>query len=77
MALAGDGGFVIGGESVYRLLLDTCDTAYITKIDASFPADAWLPDLDQDPCWTVVEKSEPMEHNGVSFRYVTYRRTDR
>ena len=77
VALAGDDGFVIGGESVYRLLLDTCDTAYITRIDASFPADAWLPDLDRDPRWVVAEESEAMEHNGVSFRYVTYRRTDR
>ena len=66
--------FVIGGESVYRALLPYCDTAYITKIDAEFPADRYFPDLDEDPAWTVTEESPSLEHEGVSFRYVTYSR---
>ena len=28
--------FVIGGESIYRQLLDECDTAYITKIEYQY-----------------------------------------
>ena len=64
--------FVIGGASVYRTLLDRCDTAYITRIDASFPADKYFPDLDADPRWQIKEISEPMEHEGISFRYYTY-----
>ena len=64
--------FVIGGASVYRTLIDRCDTAYITRIDASFPADKYFPDLDADPRWQIKEISEPMEHEGISFRYYTY-----
>ena len=64
--------FVIGGASVYRTLLDRCDTAYITRIDASFPADKYFPDLDADPRWQIKEISETMEHEGISFRYYTY-----
>lgn len=64
--------FVIGGASVYRTLLDRCDTAYITRIDASFPADKYFPDLDADPRWQIKEISEPMEYEGISFRYYTY-----
>ena len=64
--------FVIGGASVYRTLLDRCDTAYITRIDASFPADKYFPDLDADPRWKIKEISEPMEYEGISFRYYTY-----
>lgn len=30
--------FVIGGESVYRMLLPLCDTVYVTKIDREFEA---------------------------------------
>ena len=63
---------VLGGASVYRTLLDRCDTAYITRIDASFPADKYFPDLDADPRWQIKEISEPMEHEGISFRYYTY-----
>ncbi len=66
--------FVIGGASVYQELLDRCDTAYVTKLQASWPADCWFPNLDEDPAWTVAEEGEVLEEQGVKFRYVTYRR---
>lgn len=66
--------FVIGGESVYRALLDRCDTAYVTRIHSSFPADRYFPDLDKHPDWVAVEYSDVLEEKGVSFQYVTYRK---
>ena len=74
LAAAPADAFVIGGESVYRALLDRCGTAYVTKILAQYPADRYFPDLDADPRWESVEESELLEENGVRFRYVTYRR---
>ena len=74
LATAPDDAFVIGGESVYRALLDRCDTAYVTKIHAAFPADRYFPDLDNHPDWTVAEESAPLEEKGISFHYVTYQR---
>ena len=65
---------VIGGASVYKALLPYCDTAHITKIDASYPADTWFPNLDEDKAWEVAEVSEPLTHEDLTFRYVTYRR---
>ena len=75
LAEAPEDAFVVGGASVYQALLDRCDTAYVTKIQAAFPADCWFPDLDRRPEWRAEEESEPMEHEGVTFRYVTYRRS--
>lgn len=66
--------FVIGGEQVYRELLPYCDTVYVTKLHAAFPADAWFPDLDGDKDWKVAETEGPLEENGLKFSYVTYRR---
>ena len=66
--------FVIGGESVYRALLDACDTAYVTRIDAAWPADSFFPDLDRRADWYVAGAEAPLEHEGLVFRYVTYRR---
>ena len=66
--------FVIGGESVYRQALDRCDTAYVTKIQKSFPADRYFPNLDADPAWTITETEGPYEHEGLTYFYVTYRR---
>ena len=74
LAAAPADAFVIGGECVYRALLDRCGTAYVTKILAQYPADRYFPDLDADPRGESVEESELLEENGVRFRYVTYRR---
>ncbi|MBP3493821.1 MAG: dihydrofolate reductase [Oscillospiraceae bacterium] len=69
---AGADAFVIGGATVYRQLLALCDRVYVTKVFASPEADAFFPDLDADPKWTVAEESEIMEENGLRFQYVDY-----
>lgn len=66
--------FVIGGASVYEQLLPYCDTAYITKIHAGFPADTYFPDLDKSEEWEIVQESESLEQDGIAYHYVTYRR---
>ena len=77
LAAAPEDSFVIGGASVYRALLDQCSTAYVTKIEAAFPAaDCWFPDLDSRPEWRISEESESQEEDGVKFRYVTYRKEE-
>jgi len=76
LAAAPEDGVVIGGAQVYRALLPFCDTAYITKIDDEFPADCWLPDLDKLPEWRAVERSEPMEEDGIHYCYVTWKRKE-
>ena len=45
--------YVIGGESIYKQLLDECDVAHITKIDFAYEADAWFPNLDEKEAWVV------------------------
>ena len=74
LAAAPEDAFVIGGESVYRALLPYCATAYLTRLDAAFPADRYFPNLEEDGDWTAAEESGPLEHQGLIFRYVTYRR---
>lgn len=78
LAHAPEDAFVIGGESVYRALLDRCDTAYVTKIHQAFlEADRFFPNLDDMPQWQVEEHSPEMEYQGLRFEYVTYRRHSR
>ena len=74
LEIAPQDAFVIGGESVYRALLPHCSTAYVTKIDAAFPADRYFPNLDEDPAWELKQQSEELEQDGVKFRYLTYTR---
>ena len=74
LAAAPADAFVIGGGQVSRQLLDRCDTVYVTRLDRAFPADAWFPDLDADPAWTLAASEGPFDHQGLSYRYDTYRR---
>lgn len=64
--------FVVGGASVYNLLLPYCDTAYITKIDMSFDKDTWLPNLDLDSNWSCVFTGEEQESEGVKYYFTKY-----
>ena len=69
-----DNTYVVGGAMVYNTMIDRCDKAYITKIDAEYPADCWFPNLDSDPNWEIEWEGEELEHEGVKYRYVNYRR---
>ena len=66
--------YVIGGESVYRLLLDECDTAHITKIDYAYEADAFFPDLDENPDWEIVADSEEQTYFDLEFYFLKYQK---
>ena len=73
---APEDAFVLGGASVYAALLDRCGTAYVTRIEASFPGpDCFFPNLDRLPQWHVTDEGPTLEEQGLRFRYVTYRRT--
>lgn len=74
LALAGSDAFVIGGQAVYEQLLPYCTRAYVTKVFADVPADAFFPNLDEDPLWRAVSTGEMQEENGLIFQYVEYQR---
>ena len=69
-----DNTYVVGGAMVYNTMIGQCDRAYITKIDAEYPADCWFPNLDEDTAWEIEWEGEPQEHEGLTYRYVNYRR---
>ena len=74
LAVNAERTMVIGGGSIYRQMLPMCDTAYVTKILAEYPADRYFPNLDNLPNWQVSEEGDVLEEDGVKFRYVTYRK---
>ena len=66
--------FVVGGGSVYELLLPYCDTAYVTRIDMEYQAGTFFPDLDQDPEWELTEESDEQTCFDIEFTFTVYRR---
>ncbi len=66
--------YIIGGESVYRMMLPYCDVIHVTKIDHEYEADAYFPDLDKDEEWMVTADSEEQTYFDISYRFVKYER---
>lgn len=66
---------LIGGGQVYRDFLPYCRGVYLTQIKTAFPqADAWFPNLEQEPDWSCRE-TEAWLHDadtGLAFRYCYY-----
>lgn len=67
--------YVIGGESIYRQLVDECDVAHITKIDFSYVADAYFPNLDEKEEWVITEDSEEQTYFDLEYYFLKYERT--
>ena len=64
--------YVIGGGSVYRMLIPYCDRAIITKIDYSYEADTFFPNLDELEGWELEEEGEEETCFSIEYRYQTY-----
>ncbi len=66
--------FVIGGGEIYRLMLPYAQKVYLTKIQATFPADTYFQDLDALPEWKLTEQSEIMRENDIAYTFCVYER---
>ena len=65
--------YVIGGASVYKQMLPYCEEVYVTKVDAVGGAEVFFPNLDEDENFEMVYQSEPIEDNGYTIRFTTYK----
>jgi len=66
---------VIGGASIYRMLLDQVQRIYLTQVEAEFEGDAWFPEIERSQ-W---HETEVLEHpadekNPYSCRFITLQR---
>ncbi|MCI8591183.1 MAG: dihydrofolate reductase [Lachnospiraceae bacterium] len=69
--------YCIGGSSVYRLFLPCCDTVFVTRIQYSYEADAYFPDLDALPEWRLVGRSEEQTYFDLAYEFCRYERVGR
>lgn len=66
--------YIIGGESIYRMMLPYCDTVFVTKIDRAFQADTFFPNLDEMEEWQMTEEGEEQTCFDLEFRFTKYER---
>ena len=67
--------FVIGGESLYNMLMPYCKYAYITEVDAAKEADKAINNISKNPSWWLVYQSEVKNDGKVNFVFKTYQNT--
>lgn len=69
-----DDVYVIGGESIYRLLLPYCQLAHVTKIDHGYEADTYFPNLDQMAEWQITGESDEQTYFDLEYTFLRYQR---
>ena len=66
--------YIIGGESVYRQMLPYCNVAHVTKIDHTYEADTYFPNLDQDEEWHITADSDEQTYFDIAYQFLKYER---
>ncbi len=66
--------YIIGGESIYRQLLPYCDVAHVTKIDHTYEADTYFPNLDRDEEWEITADSDEQTYFDLPYQFLKYER---
>ncbi len=65
--------FIIGGATIYKLLMPYANKMYITKINQDFEGDVYFPEIKEDE-WKEVSSTEGLrnEENPFDYKYITY-----
>ena len=66
--------YIIGGDSVYKQMLPYCDTAHITKIDHTYQADTYFPNLDEMEEWEITADSDEQVYFDLTYHFLKYER---
>ena len=65
---------LMGGGAMYNKYYKLCNKLYVTKIDAVLGADTFIANFDEDPNFEVASESEPITENGLTFKFVVYKK---
>ena len=65
--------FVIGGATIYKLLMPYVNKLYITKINEDFVGDVYFPEIKEEE-WKEIskEKGSKNNKNPYDYKYITY-----
>lgn len=67
--------FVIGGATIYKLLMPYAKKMYITKIYEDFEGDVYFPEIREQE-WKIIQTEEGLkdDKNPYDYEYITYER---
>ncbi len=70
---SGEENFVIGGATIYKLLMPYVNKLYITKINHDFEGDVYFPEIKETE-WKEISKEKGLrnDENPYDYEYITY-----
>lgn len=68
--------YIIGGSSIYKMLLPYCSEVLVTKVDAVGGADTFFENLDENNEFELIYESEPIVTNGYTIQFTAYKNTN-
>ena len=66
--------YIIGGESIYKMMLPYCNVAHVTKVDYAYQADTYFPNLDEMSEWKITADSEEQTYFDLEYVFLQYER---
>ena len=65
--------FIIGGATIYKLLMPKANKIYLTLIHEKFDGDVYFPEI-SDEEWKIVDRTEGItdEKNPYNYEFITY-----
>ena len=66
--------FVVGGEDIYKLFMPYCDTAYVTRVYATMPADSHIINFDESDEWELTHATKDFSSEEVLYDFAIYTR---
>ena len=66
--------YVVGGESIFQQLLPYCKVAHVVKLDHSYHANKFFPDLDKAFDWTLTADSDELTYFDIAYEFLKYER---
>lgn len=69
--------FVIGGATIYKLLMPYANKLYLTLIHEEFEGDVYFPEIKKEE-WKVVDRQKELknEENPFDYEYITFERKE-
>lgn len=67
--------YVIGGGSIYQMLLPYCRYAHVTKINYNYDADTFFPNLDKLDNWKLIDESDENTYFSIEYYFYKYENT--
>ena len=66
--------FIIGGGHIYEEFLPYCNVAHVTKIDHTYQADTFFPNLDETGEWEITADSDEQTYFDLEYTFLKYER---